>query len=113
MADLLASGFEAEFAGVHRTSALLRSLRVLNALQQYAAEQGAEATGLVDLKLPAEAMEDPFTGKPLIAKRVEGNWLVYSVGKDGVDDGGEFTTPKDYGVGPTKSAAEEHVEAEN
>lgn len=105
MADLLAPAFEAEFAAVHRTSALLRSLRVLNALQQYAAQQGAEATGLVDLKLPAEAMEDPFTGKPLIAKLVDGSWVVYSIGKDGVDDGGEFTTPKDYGVGPSKPVA--------
>lgn len=105
MADLLAPAFEAQVEAAHRTSALLRSLRVLNALQQYAAEQGTEATGLVDLKLPAEAMEDPFTGKPLIAALVDGRWLAYSVGKDGVDDGGEFTTPKDYGVGPSKPVA--------
>lgn len=105
MADLLAPAFEGQFEAVHRTSAMLRSLRVLNALQQYATEQGTEATGLADLKLPAEAMEDPFTGKPLIAKLVDGSWVVYSVGKDGVDDGGEFTTPKDSGVGPSKPVA--------
>jgi hypothetical protein len=112
MADLLASAFEAQFEAVHRTSALFRSLRAINALQQHAAEQGGEAAGLVDLKLPAEAVEDPFTGKPLIAKLIDGNWLVYSVGKDGVDDGGDFTTPKDYGVGPSKPAAPD-TEAEN
>ena len=100
MADQLAPAFEAQFEAVHRTSALLRSLRVLNALQQYATEQGAEATGLVDLKLPAEAIKDPFTGKPLIAKLVDGKWLVYSVGKDGVDDGGNFAKYKDVGFGP-------------
>lgn len=113
MADLSAPVFEAQYEAVHRMSALLRSLRVLNAFQLYAAEQRAEAAGLVDLKLPVEAMEDPFTGKPLIAKLVDGNWLVYSVGKNGVDDGGEFTTPKDYGVGPKKSAEEENTGAEN
>lgn len=102
MADQLAPAFEAQFEAVHRTSALLRSLRVLNALQQYATEQGAEATGLVDLKLPAEAIKDPFTGKPLIAKLVDGKWLVYSVGKDGVDDGGNFAKYKDVGFGPLK-----------
>jgi hypothetical protein len=67
---------------------------------------------LVDLKLPVEAVEDPFTGKPLIAKLVDGSWVVYSVGKDGVDDGGEFTAPKDFGVGPSKSGAAD-TEAEN
>jgi hypothetical protein len=102
MADLLAPAFEAQFAAVHRTSALYRSLRVHNALQQYAAEQGAEATSLDDLRLPTEAIEDPFTGKPLIAKPVDGKWLVYSVGKDGVDDGGEFAENKDVGFGPLK-----------
>ena len=84
---------------------MLRSLRAFNALQRYAEEHGAEAAGLADLQLPAEATVDPFTGKPLIAKSVDGSWSVYSVGKDGVDDGGEFATPKDFGVGPSKPVA--------
>jgi len=105
MADLLAPSFEAHIHAVHRTSAVLRSLRAFNALQRYAEEHGAEAAALVDLTLPAEATVDPFTGKPLIAKSVDGNWSVYSVGKDSVDDGGEFETPKDFGVGPSKPVA--------
>lgn len=105
MADLLAPSFEAHIHAVHRTSAVLRSLRVLNAFQRYAEEHGAEAAGLADLKLPSETTVDPFTGKPLIAKSVDGTWSVYSVGKDGVDDGGELATPKDFGIGPSKPSS--------
>jgi hypothetical protein len=112
MADLLASSFEAHIHAVHRTSAVLRSLRTFNALQQFAEEHGAEATGLADLKLPAAATADPFIDEPLIAKLVDGSWYVYSVGKDGVDDGGEFETAKDFGVGPSKPVTAS-PEAEN
>ena len=104
-ASQMASAFKAQFDAAHRTSAVLRSLRAFNALQRYAEEHGAEAAGLADLQLPAEATVDPFTGKPLIAKSVDGSWSVYSVGKDGVNDGGEFATPKDSGVGPSKPVA--------
>ena len=31
---------------------------------------------------------DPFSGKPIIYRLEESNWLLYSVGQDGVDDGG-------------------------
>jgi hypothetical protein len=105
LANQLVSSLKACFDAVHRTSAMLRSLRVLNALQQYATEHSKEATGIADLKLPAEATTDPFTGRPLVAKHTEQGWVVYSIGKDGVDDGGEFTTPKDFGVGPSKPVA--------
>jgi hypothetical protein len=32
---------------------------------------------------------DPFTGRPLIYRPQATNWLLYSVGVDGVDDGGK------------------------
>ena len=88
MADMLAPAFKAQFDMVHRTGATLRRFRVASGLQQYAVEHGKEASGIEDLNLPAEAIEDPFTGRPLTAKLVDGNWLVYSVGVNGVDDGG-------------------------
>ena len=31
---------------------------------------------------------DPFSGRPLIYRRQGTDWLLYSVGPDGVDDGG-------------------------
>jgi hypothetical protein len=103
LADLLASSFELQFEILHRTDALLRSLRVKNALRQFAAENGREAKGLDDLALPKEATIDPFSGQPLQLKRIDNGWLIYSVGKDGVDDGGSFDDSKDYGLRPRKS----------
>ncbi|MBA3484979.1 MAG: hypothetical protein H0T51_24545 [Pirellulales bacterium] len=102
LADLLASSFEVQFDIVHRTSALIRALRVKSALQQFAAEHGREAEGLGDLALPKEATIDPFSGKPLKLKRTDDGWLIYSIGKDGVDDSGSFEDSKDYDVRPQK-----------
>lgn len=99
MANQLASSFKVQFEATHRTSAVLRSLRVYNALQQFAETNGHEANGLGELNLPAEATTDPFTGQPLIVKQTDGGWIVYSVGKDGVDDGGNFEEAKDNGIG--------------
>ena len=41
----------------------------------------------------AEVPTDPFSGKPLQSSARDGEFVVYSVGPDGVDDGG-----KDIGV---------------
>jgi hypothetical protein len=32
---------------------------------------------------------DPFSGRPMVYRQQGSNWLLYSVGEDGVDDGGE------------------------
>lgn len=102
LSDLLIPALEAAFVSAHRDTANVRSLRVFNALQRYAEEHNCEAGGLADLDLPAEATIDPFSGKPLFVKRLSDDWLVYSVGQDGVDDGGDFEKGKDIGVGPAK-----------
>lgn len=50
---------------------------------------------IVPGSLPA-IPRDPFTdGKPLLCKRTDGSWLVYSVGPDGEDDGGPPTPAPD------------------
>ena len=60
-------------------------------LRCYRAEHGKPPATLDELvprylkTLPA----DPFTGKPLIYRLQGTNWLLYSVGPDGVDDGGK------------------------
>jgi len=84
---------------LERTRAGIRCLRVLNALQARV-EQGVAEPSLSDLGLPADATTDPFTGKPLHLKKLPGGWLVYSVGRDLKDDGGDFTDARDVGVGP-------------
>lgn len=86
----------------YRDVAQVRALRVLNALEQFAATNGHEATGLADLKLPAAATVDPFSGQPLVLKRTEAGWLVYSVGRDGKDGGGDVKDMmNDVGFGPS------------
>ena len=80
---------------------MIRSLRIFNALQQFAEKNGREATGLAELELPKSAMIDPFSGKPLIVKHTDDGWLVYSVMENGVDDGGNFEE-KDRGLRPRK-----------
>ena len=110
MADLLTPVLKHQFEMVHRTIALQRALRVASALQQYAAEHGKEAGGIGDLSQPDDAIEDPFTGQPLKAKLVDGNWVVYSVGVNGVDDGGDFKDHKDVGVRPRHSKSLDEIE---
>lgn len=101
LADLLAPAIAAAAAAQDRDITLVRSLRVLNALQAYAAEHGREASGLADLALPAEATTDSYSGKPLMLKRTDGAWTVYGVGKNGVDDGGKLDDEMtDVGLGP-------------
>lgn len=97
MADLLVPSVEAALKANARDIALIRSLRVLNALQQ----AGDDAVGLADIDLPAEVTTDPFTGGPLIVKKTDDGWMVYSVGEDQTDDGGLFDDAKDFGFGPT------------
>lgn len=102
LADLLLPAFEAAILASHRDTAMIRSLRIFNAMQQFAEMNGREATGLAELELPKDAMIDPFSGKPLIAKHTDDGWLVYSVMKNGVDDGGDFEDLKDRGLRPRK-----------
>ena len=83
-----------------RTRALVRCLRILNALQQAGIKPENGEPKLADLQLPEQATKDPFTGEALHVKVVDGEWLVYTVGPDLKDDGGDLANYKDFGVGP-------------
>jgi len=88
---------------LERTRAEMRCLRTLNALQQRAAEMGAETATLTNLGLPPDATIDPFSGELLKVKKSNRGWTVYSVGRDLKDDGGDIehpVEPPDYGFGP-------------
>ncbi|QEG36490.1 hypothetical protein [Bythopirellula goksoeyrii] len=97
---LLFPALESAQIAANRDLALIRSLRVLNALQAYQAVHSKEATTIPDLDLPESATIDPFDGKPLKLKWTDEGWIVYSVFKNGVDDGGLFDKQQDIGLRP-------------
>ena len=102
LADSLLPGLQATFHANARSLAVMRTLRVYNALRQFAENHDREAKGLMELDLPQAATIDPYSGQPLKLKFTDGGWLVYSVMDNGVDDGGDFKDRKDYGVAPPK-----------
>lgn len=97
---LLFPGLDAAHIAANRNLVDVRCLRVFNALQSYKQEQGEEATSLRDIDLPQPATIDPFSGEPLKMKSTDNGWGVYSVMRNGVDDGGDFHKQLDWGVAP-------------
>ncbi|MBN2024424.1 MAG: hypothetical protein JW809_16715 [Pirellulales bacterium] len=106
-AQLMIPGVEATETAAMRTEATINALRVLLALQRRAQPDAPAPADLAELGLPARATQDPFTGKPLVVKWVEGGWLIYSVNFDLTDDGGDFDDNKDAGIGPPEEAKKE------
>jgi hypothetical protein len=98
--DMLSALFKVREADF-RNRCLVRCLRVKNALTE---KKLAEVpASLADLGLPREAVIDPYTNMSLIARRVEGQWLVYGVGRNLKDDGGRVDDRlEDVGFGPKK-----------
>jgi len=98
----LTAAFLAAFEMEVRRLAWIRCVRVLNALGEYHDRTGKEAEGLQQLSLPREATIDPYSGKPLLLKNTDQGWIVYSVGRNGVDDGGKINDVMDgdWGLGP-------------
>ena len=96
----LFSAIEMAYNATLRTRADVRSLRLLNALQTHVPAGSDKVPKLSELGLPAETTIDPFNGEPLHVKRLPQGWLVYSVGRDLKDDGGDLEHYRDVGVGP-------------
>ena len=61
------------------------------ALRCYQSKQGHPPARLDELttKYLSHVPQDPFSGQPLVYRAQGTNWLLYSVGSDGVDDGGK------------------------
>ena len=98
--ELLQPALLASHEAESRSTALLRSLRIINRLTAYAQENGHEASDLADLDLPKSATLDPYSGETLKLKWTEGGWVVYTVFRDGTDDGGDFRDMADWGLAP-------------
>ncbi len=82
-----------------RTEAGTRLLIVEFAIEDYKQEQGRLPRGLGDLKLDTDLLRDPFSPHGALLKyRLDHNdFLVYSVGADGDEDGGR--PPEDGWIG--------------
>jgi hypothetical protein len=77
--------------GANRNQAKLRLLICGLALRSYCLEKGQPAEKLADL-VPdylSEMPQDPYSGKPLVYRREATGYVLYSVGSDGQDDGGQ------------------------
>ena len=102
LVTLLVPAMNAVRPPTERVRAMSRSLRVLNALQARKPDGNDRVPNLSDLGLPGEVTIDPFNGEPLHVKRLPEGWMVYSVGRDLVDDGGILDGNTDVGAGPIR-----------
>jgi hypothetical protein len=104
VSSLISPAIAKVFEAHTRTRALVRCLRVFNALQQKVAPDDKTAPKLADLGLPAAATTDPYNGEPLHVRWVKGGWVVYAVGRDLTDNGGQVKDSlTDVGYGPAAS----------
>jgi hypothetical protein len=98
--SLMLPALQAANEANQRGLAELRCLRMLNALKSLQQSSGSEAKDFADLGLIESATLDPFSGEPLILKKVDNGWVIYSVMQNGKDDGGNFKDYTDWGVAP-------------
>lgn len=85
--DMLASNLAGLFGNFALDEARVRCALAAVAVERYRVVHGDWPASLAVVgPLP----EDPFTGKPLLYKRVADGVVVYSVGPDGTDDGGDL-----------------------
>jgi hypothetical protein len=85
-----------------RKTASVRCLDALLAVERYRLDNGSWPAKLADVTrkyLPAVPL-DPFDGKPLRFLRTRDGVVVYSVGKDGKDDGGLIRPAGGTGLAP-------------
>ncbi len=86
--------------GLLRTHALLRCALVALAAERYRVAHGdwpRTVAEFVPAYLPAVPL-DPFDGEPLRYRRTDAGVVIYSVGEDGRDDGGDANPPPDSWV---------------
>lgn len=98
--QLALPGLQAAYEAVIRTQAMIRCLRVVNALQAHPEASDGAPPKLSDLGLPGATTTDSYSGEPLHVKRLPEGWQVYSVGRNLTDEGGKLDDATDVGVGP-------------
>ena len=95
---LLVPALNAAVDATGRHDALVRSIRILLVIHD------KDDITIDDIDLPDAAKADPFTGDPLTIENREEGWVIYSVGENLRDDGGEIYNANgkslDNGIGP-------------
>jgi hypothetical protein len=83
-----------------RLVAHVRLLAAELAVRAYRSAQGRAPTSLEQLvpKYLQHVPLDPFSGKPMVYRPQDTNWRLYSIGEDGVDDGGKPVGPSVLGA---------------
>jgi hypothetical protein len=98
LTSLLVPSMLASLRNVAETQALRSAVGVAIAATRYRVDHGdypPSADRLVPEYLDAIPL-DPFNGQPLRFKKTsDGSVVIYSVGSDGVDDGGQVEKPRD------------------
>jgi len=87
----LQMGLTGMFQVMARRRTCLQLTRLLAAVRGYELEKGTPPPSL-DKLVPAYLQKlppDAYDGKPLRLTQVDGKWIIYSVGKDLKDDGGQ------------------------
>ena len=106
-AKLVGKEYQLDAAGpyrqcIKRRDALLRLLQTDLALRLFRQDCGRLPERLDELvpKYLAATPVDPFSNQPLVYRRGDTGYLLYSVGPDGEDNGGHFgSRPDTYGPG--------------
>jgi hypothetical protein len=89
------------FHVANRRDALLRLLQADLAIRLFLHQHG-QLPEQLDEVVPEyldSVPVDPFSGQPLIYRRTDDEFVLYSVGADGTDDGGVFGSWADYFLG--------------
>lgn len=99
LAKLVIPAYRAAESAANRVEAQVRAIRILNALGRREDPEKEPLPDLSDLGLPKSATIDPYSGNPLIVKKVDGGWLIYSIGWNRTDDGGDLDEKKRLDIG--------------
>jgi hypothetical protein len=87
-----------------RIEILKKTVLALAKVQQKVATNTTDIT-IGNLGLTADEIADPYSKQPLILKGSPGEgWFIYSVSSNRQDDGGDFESGKDHGIGPPQVA---------
>ena len=90
-ASRMVSVFRDETVRNAEAVAAVRCARLVIAIERYRRARGLLPSSLSDIASPGEDQTlDPFTGKSLLFSRRDAGYVVYSIGRNGKDDGGKL-----------------------